>query len=132
MRREWPKASIANHKLTIQENSATTFRMLGPWYGLLTGTHVFDFQPYPIPTTSTTSTSPTSEQTLFTQSESFTGVLSYFMDSPSSMGGKKTLAAFEEVNADLKRYAEAKWRDGRPGSATSILSGAGGRFSDRD
>lgn len=72
--------------------------MVGPWYGLLTGTHTFDFQP-----------GVQADITTFTQSESFTGILSYFMDSPTSMGGKKTLAAFEEVNADLKRYAEAKW-----------------------
>ena len=84
-----------------QENSPTTLRMLGPWYGILTGTHVFDFQQH----------SDSTDQCLFTQSESFTGLLSPFMDSPSSMGGKKTLAAFEEVNRDLAVYAERKWRD---------------------
>jgi hypothetical protein len=45
-----------------------------------------------------------------TQTETFTGLLSYFMSDPGSMGGKKTLAAFEEVNGDLKRYAEEQFR----------------------
>jgi hypothetical protein len=74
--------------------------MVGPWYGLLTGTHVFDFQPH----------GESNNQTLFTQSETFTGILSPFMNSPTNMGGKKTLAAFEEVNRDLAVYAEAEWR----------------------
>jgi hypothetical protein len=85
--------------LTKQENTPTTFRWVGPWYGVLTGTHIFTFLPHPT----------LADHTVLTQSETFTGLLSYWMESPDSMGGKKTLIAFEGVNADLKRYAEKEW-----------------------
>ncbi|KAI9636816.1 uncharacterized protein MKK02DRAFT_45523 [Dioszegia hungarica] len=84
---------------TVLENTPTTFRWVGPWYGVLTGTHIFTFLPHPT----------LADHTILTQSEAFTGLLSYWMESPDSMGGKKTLIAFEGVNGDLKRYAEKEW-----------------------
>ena len=82
----------------------TTIRWVGPWYGVLTGTHLFSFLPDEANLNGTT----------MTQTETFTGLLSPFMNDPGSMGGKKTLAAFEEVNGDLKRYAEEHYQKKAP------------------
>lgn len=77
---------------------------VGPWYGLLTGTHGWDFTPI-----AADEPADASERCSVRQWETFTGILSPFMSNPNYMGGKKTLEAFVGVNEDLKRGAETAW-----------------------
>lgn len=78
-----------------QQNTPTEFRWRGPWHGVLTGVHSFNF----------TESKVTPEGTAFTQWEEFTGILAWFMK-PGMPGGKGTRKGFLSVNEDLKRESE--------------------------
>lgn len=81
---------------TVEENSLTEFRWIGPWYGILTGVHAFCFQPSSI----------TPNGTTFVQWEEFSGLLAWYVW-PGMPGGKQTFTHFEEFNLDLKARAES-------------------------
>lgn len=87
--------------IETQENSASSLRWVGPWYGLLTGTHSFDFLPV--------ASDP--NQTRLVQTETFSGILAPTMNNPNWLGGYKTFKAFEMVNGDMKVAAEKRWKE---------------------
>lgn len=90
----------------MQINTPEKVQWVGPWYGLLTGTHAYEFTPLPVDTT------PGSrERCRVYQWESFTGLLAPTMNHPNYMGGRKTLEAFNGVHADLKAYTEKAWAE---------------------
>lgn len=81
--------------LIIQTNEPLIFSWLGSIPYIISGQHDFKFTPDP--------TNP--NRTLFSQSESFTGLLGF----TANLFGGKTSAGWEAVNRDLKKAAEAKW-----------------------
>ncbi|ORY28961.1 hypothetical protein BCR39DRAFT_559263 [Naematelia encephala] len=87
---------------TVQENKPNRFVWAAGSSLLLLGRHEYTLNP---------DASGNPNRTLFSQSEGFVGLLSYFIDSPTSMAGKKTLQGFEGFDRDLKAGVERIWQE---------------------
>ena len=86
---------MAESVVAQKENSEKLFQWQGPpVYGLIAGLHGFHMEP-----------SNGGSSTIFKQTESFSGVISFLM-TPSLLG-KKMLGQFNQFNKDLKARAEA-------------------------